>query len=228
MKITLIVACSANWVIGHNGTIPWHIPEDLKLFKETTMGHCCIMGRTTWDSIPEKFRPLVGRKNIVLTSNPNIPQNEDVICAASLEEAIGIARKNTDKDEIFIIGGASVYNYCLEMNIVDQILISEMKFRVDRRDGLMVHFPELGNDWQRMIINEFDEFEFVKYIPKRRISIDENTANMIFAAMSIVDNEGHAKDHLTHIDRETYDYCEKELIKCLRGKFPNIAQKYGE
>jgi len=69
MKLTLIVAISDNNVIGANGKVPWHIPEDLKRFKELTIGHPVIMGRKTYDSLPDKFRPLPDRENIVLSSS---------------------------------------------------------------------------------------------------------------------------------------------------------------
>jgi len=61
MLVSLIVAASENNVIGKNGQLPWHLPSDMKYFRETTMGHCVIMGRKNYDSIPEKFRPLSGR-----------------------------------------------------------------------------------------------------------------------------------------------------------------------
>src|SRR5436190_578023 len=67
MTISLIVAVAENNVIGRNNTLPWRLPADMKFFKEKTTGHCVVMGRKNYDSIPEKFRPLPGRTNIVVT-----------------------------------------------------------------------------------------------------------------------------------------------------------------
>ena len=69
MTVGLIWAQSTSGVIGRDGTIPWHLPEDLARFKQVTMGHTVVMGRRTWDSLPARFRPLPGRRNIVLTRN---------------------------------------------------------------------------------------------------------------------------------------------------------------
>ena len=71
MKLHLIFARAANGVIGNNGTLPWHLPEDMAHFKRTTLGCPVIMGRKTWDSLPPKFRPLPGRLNIVVTRQPD-------------------------------------------------------------------------------------------------------------------------------------------------------------
>jgi dihydrofolate reductase len=69
MTVGLIWAQSTSGVIGRDGTIPWHLPEDLARFKTLTMGHTVVMGRRTWDSLPARFRPLPGRRNVVLTRN---------------------------------------------------------------------------------------------------------------------------------------------------------------
>ena len=68
--LTLIAALARNGVIGNNNALPWHLPEDLKHFKELTTGHAVIMGRKTWESLPARFRPLPGRQNIVVTRDP--------------------------------------------------------------------------------------------------------------------------------------------------------------
>jgi dihydrofolate reductase len=97
--------------IGCKGTIPWKVPEDTKRFRNITMGHIVIMGRVTWESIPIKFRPLAGRKNIVISHSTNFPLPDGVILSPSLEEALLTAsRIRTEKEEIFIIGGESIYN----------------------------------------------------------------------------------------------------------------------
>lgn len=111
--IKIIVACDKNGLIGDKGKIPWKIPEEMKFFKETTWGHTVIMGRLTWESISEKFRPLPGRENIVLTSS----KIDGVLTAKSLEEAIKMA-----SHEVFIIGGAKVYKEALKY--ADRIIVS--------------------------------------------------------------------------------------------------------
>ena len=103
-----IAAMSLNHVIGKENTIPWHIPEDFKFFKQTTMGHVLIMGRKTYESIG---RPLPGRKTVVLTQNPNKFKNELISTIQEIEEL-----KNIPLDEnqsIFVCGGAAVYKELL-------------------------------------------------------------------------------------------------------------------
>ncbi len=103
--VSLIVAASQNGVIGKDGALPWRLPEDMKRFKKLTMGHPCIMGRKTWDSLPDK--PLPGRTNIVVTRNEAIsPEGAEV--ANSFEAALEIARRE-NPEEIMIIGGAAIY-----------------------------------------------------------------------------------------------------------------------
>src|SRR3989344_7248852 len=90
MSITLIAAISKNNVIGTEGRLPWHIPEDLKRFKTLTVGKVVLMGRKTWESIPEKFRPLPGRTNVVVTRQADFPLPEKTIRASSVEEALNL------------------------------------------------------------------------------------------------------------------------------------------
>src|SRR5437016_4645825 len=111
MIISLIVAVSENNVIGRNNQLPWHLPIDMKFFKEKTMGHCVIMGRKNYDSIPLKYRPLSGRTNIVVTRNRNLKLPE-VIVKHSLEEAIDYAREKKET-ECFIIGGGEIFKDAL-------------------------------------------------------------------------------------------------------------------
>ena len=113
MEKCLIVAVADNWGIGIKNQLPWHIAEDLKYFKATTKGFPVIMGRTTYFSLP--FRPLKGRKNIVLNLGGDpIPE---VTCVYSFEEAYREAEA-AGKDKCFIIGGASVYKMAMpEMDL---------------------------------------------------------------------------------------------------------------
>ena len=112
MNISIIVAISKNRVIGKNNKLAWNLPDDMLYFSRMTKGHSVIMGRKNWDSIPKKYRPLPNRKNIVISRNKN-QKIKNIDITRSIEEAIEIARENTD-EEIFIIGGGEIYNLGLK------------------------------------------------------------------------------------------------------------------
>ncbi|MGJ3704043.1 dihydrofolate reductase [Variovorax sp. AFSI2.2] len=106
-RINLIFARAANGVIGANGTMPWHLPEDLAHFKRTTGGAPVIMGRKTWDSLPPRFRPLPGRRNIVVTRQDDW-KAEGAQRAGNLQEALSLCEESQVPD-VWIIGGAQIY-----------------------------------------------------------------------------------------------------------------------
>ncbi len=131
MEKCLIAAVADNWGIGVKGDLPWHILEDLKYFKRTTDGWPVIMGRTTYFSLP--FRPLKGRKNIVLNLGGDpIPE---VTCVNSFDEAFAAAEP---QDRCFVIGGASVYKAA--MSQMDLLYITHVHTVVRDAD---VFFPEI-------------------------------------------------------------------------------------
>lgn len=138
-KISIIAAVSKNGVIGKDNKLPWHLPEDMKFFKDTTTGHCVITGRKNYESIPAKFRPLKDRTNIVVTRQEGYAA-EGAVVVQSIEAAIEAAKKTGD-EEIFIIGGADVYRQC--MGLADRMYITsiEQEFEGD------VFFPEIGPEW---------------------------------------------------------------------------------
>lgn len=107
MIISFIAALSRNKVIGKNNDLPWHLPDDMKYFMQTTKGHHVIMGRKNYDSIPEKFRPLPNRANVVVTRQQNF-QAPGCQVVHSIEEGITLARLARES-EVFIIGGAEIY-----------------------------------------------------------------------------------------------------------------------
>jgi dihydrofolate reductase len=109
MIISLIVAASTNNAIGKNNELPWHLPNDMKFFKNTTWGLPVIMGRKTFESM--KGQPLVGRINIVITRQSGWKAN-GVVVAASIDDALFVA-KETDCNEIFIIGGGEIFKEIL-------------------------------------------------------------------------------------------------------------------
>ena len=120
MTVTLVVAMGANGVIGGDGGLPWRLPEDLAHFKQLTMGHPMVMGRTTFESIG---RALPGRTTIVVTRNPHWSA-EGVETASSIEAAIARAREIDD--EVFVVGGAQVYAHVLEAGLVDLMCVTRV------------------------------------------------------------------------------------------------------
>jgi len=162
MKKCLIVAIGDKHEIGVKGTLPWHLSADLKYFKEQTSGCPVIMGRTTYFSLP--FRPLKGRKNIVLNLGGDpIPE---VICANSFEEAYAAAEPC---EKSFIMGGASVYKAAI--NDMDELYITHVHAVIPEADAF---FPEIDPAiWEVKSRSEMfkDEetgynFEFVIYQKK--------------------------------------------------------------
>lgn len=161
MEKCLIVAIADNYGIGIKGDLPWHISEDLKYFKQVTHGYPVIMGRTTYFSLP--FRPLKGRKNIVL--NLGGDPIEDVICVNSFEEAFAAAEPC---GKCFIMGGASVYRAAIDM--MDTLYITHVHTEIDAD----VFFPEINPEiWTPVSRSEMHkdeetgyEFEFVVYKKK--------------------------------------------------------------
>jgi dihydrofolate reductase len=105
MRVNLIYAQARGGVIGANGDMPWHLPEDLAHFKATTMGAPVVMGRKTWDSIPPAFRPLPGRRNVVITRQSKW-RAEGAEVAHSLDEALA---RLQDETEVWVMGGAQIY-----------------------------------------------------------------------------------------------------------------------
>lgn len=109
-RIALVVAMAANRVIGKSGTLPWRIAEDMKWFREITMGKPCIMGRKTWESLPKK--PLPGRINIVVTRDPAY-QAAGAAVVTSFDHAVAVALQE-NVEEIIVIGGAQIYAEALD------------------------------------------------------------------------------------------------------------------
>lgn len=167
MTISLIAAAAENNVIGKNNNLPWHLPADMKYFRETTMGHCVIMGRKNYDSIPEKFRPLQGRTNIIVTRQNNFSA-PDCIVVHSLEEALGEAKKKNEP-EAFIIGGGEIFKQALPL--ADKIYLTKIHHNIEGD----VYFPVLNpDDWKEESAyhhkaddkNKFD-YSFLIYLRKK-------------------------------------------------------------
>jgi len=122
-------------VIGRDGAIPWHLPEDLARFKTLTMGHTVVMGRRTWDSLPARFRPLPGRRNVVLTRNSGFdaPGAEVV---GSIDDAID--------DQTWVIGGSEIYHLALPAATRCEVTEVEIHLRLEDDDALA---PVLDESW---------------------------------------------------------------------------------
>ena len=158
-EFIIIVAVAQNGVIGRDGKLPWHLPSDLKHFKETTMSYPLIMGRKTYESIG---RPLPGRDNIVLTKNRSISLPGCII-AHSLEEALVHC---TDVEKVFIIGGADIFEATLA--ITDTIIVTAL----DREVEGDVYFPEIDPSlFEQTSATQYNEEEPYSIIRYDRIDI---------------------------------------------------------
>jgi len=136
-RINLIYARAANGVIGKNGVLPWHLPEDLAHFKRLTLGWPVVMGRKTWDSLPARFRPLPGRPNIVVTRQPNW-KDTGALPAPTLPAALALCGQ---AEEAWVIGGAQIFTSA--MPLADRIEVTEIARDFDGD----VFAPALGAEW---------------------------------------------------------------------------------
>lgn len=153
--ISLIVATDSKGGIGKDNKIPWYLPDDVKRFKDLTMGHPVIMGRKTFESIISYIKkPLPGRTNIVITSKPDFLYEGVIICR-SLDEAINKASK-IDKKEIFIGGGAQIFDSVVER--ADRLYLT----LIDGDFGADTFFHRT-NKFTKVISKEEKQFEDLKY-----------------------------------------------------------------
>lgn len=158
--ITIIAAIAKNNALGKNNDLIWHLPADLKRFKKVTTGHHILMGRNTFESIG---RPLPNRTTIIITKNENYVQ-EGCLIANSVEQAIEMAHED---DQIFIIGGAQVYEYAMKYDFADALDITLVHHEFDAD----VYFPEIDPSiWKRVeredfIADEKNKFDysFIRY-----------------------------------------------------------------
>lgn len=151
----IIAAVSENRVIGKDGDIPWYYPEDMEHFREKTTGHPVVMGRKTYESLPEDFRPLPDRTNIVLTrSDPDL--DESVEIANSLENAWSIAGENSGK--VYIIGGSNIYKQTIDE--ADKIVLT----RIHQEYEGDTFFPEWDEkNWKEISREVREDLSFVEY-----------------------------------------------------------------
>ncbi len=153
MLVSIVVAIDEKRGIGKAGKLPWNIPEDLKHFKEITLGHTIIMGRKTFESIG---RILPNRTSIVITRDENL-KIEGAVIVHSLDEAISFARGGLAKlGEVFIIGGGQVFKEAMEKNLVDKIYLT----LVEGDFGCDTFFPDYS-DFKK--IKSEEEFQSGEY-----------------------------------------------------------------
>ena len=172
IKTVQIVARGKNGVIGNKGEIPWKLPSDLKYFKENTLGHVCIVGRKTYETI----KHLKDRKFIVISRSGITRVEDGIIYERDIDTALSIARINTQlagKDQFFIIGGAEIYN--LVAASTNKLLVTEVD--IESKGDAFYHIPEgfeLTKNGDTLeengITYRFTEYEKVtKYIIKRSV-----------------------------------------------------------
>ncbi len=160
MLVSMIAAIGKNRELGKNNRLLWHIPEDFKRFKDLTSGHVVIMGRKTYESLPEKFRPLPNRTNIIVTRDVGYKIKDAIVCH-SIEEAINLAKKKTS--EIFIIGGAQIYD--LGIKYADRLYLTLVDKEYPDADAF---FPDYSQ-FKKVITEENHssgdiKFKFVELI----------------------------------------------------------------
>ena len=153
--VSIIVAMTEDRVIGNGGRIPWRITEDMALFKMLTTNNIVIMGRTTWQSLPDRFRPLPDRVNIIVSGT--LPDQQGATVCKDVGSALGEAKKHTG--QVFCIGGAQLYKAMLPLADVLHISWVKKKYEGD------AYFPEVDfSMWDEIESREFEEFTYKKYV----------------------------------------------------------------
>ncbi|HEX5429776.1 MAG TPA: dihydrofolate reductase [Patescibacteria group bacterium] len=154
--ISIIAAVAKNGVIGSKNGLPWHIPEDLKHYKEITTGHTMIMGRKTFESIMKSLgKPLPNRKNVVITRDLGYKVPQGVLVYTSIEDALEATK---DDGEIFINGGGEIYRQTFKL--ADKLYLTELD---DNKEG-DVKFPDFDRErWNEISREKKDGFYWVVY-----------------------------------------------------------------
>ncbi|ROS78729.1 dihydrofolate reductase [Cellulomonas sp. PhB143] len=158
-------------VIGAGDTLPWHVPEDMAHFRDVTRGRPVVMGRRTWDSLPPRFRPLPGRRNVVVSRRPGwrpgLPDGAPAVAvAASLDDALATAGRGPDGapvPEVWVVGGEQVYVAALERADVCEVTEIDLQVEGD------AFAPVLGAAWEPTAAGEWERsstgtrYRFVRY-----------------------------------------------------------------
>ena len=157
MIISAIAAVAENGVIGNKGDLPWSLPDDMKFFQRTTLNHHVISGRKNYESIPDRFRPLRDRVNIVVTRDKSYKAPGAIVCH-SLEAAFDIARKAEVK-EAFLIGGGQLYAEAFKKKLVDRVYLTTVHGKPEGD----VKFPDMGKGWKEVWTEKHKADERHKY-----------------------------------------------------------------
>lgn len=160
VDISLVAAVAENDVIGVDGDLPWHYPEDLRRFKETTMGHPVIVGRRTFESIADRLGgPLPGRTNVVLSRRESLDLPAGAVHARDPREAVDLALEALadDLETVYVIGGAAVYGTFLPA--ADELRLT----RVPESPDGDATFPAFGEGWEAAERETVGDLEFVTY-----------------------------------------------------------------
>jgi dihydrofolate reductase len=154
MKTALIVAMDSERGIGKNNDLMWHLPKDMQFFKDTTQGQIVVMGRKNYDSIPEKYRPLPNRLNVILTRNKEF-KAPNCLVFHSLTACFAHFKDETERT-VFIIGGGEIYRMALESAELDELYITQVHHTYDAE----TYFPVFNEaKWNCQIVFEQEKDE---------------------------------------------------------------------
>ena len=159
MTLAIVAAVARGGVIGRDGALPWRLPQDLARFRELTTGHAVVMGRRTWESLPDRFRPLPGRRNVVVTRNPS--WHEDAAERAS--SLAGALELLAAEERVFVIGGGAIFVEALPL--AEELVLTEIDLDVDGD----TFFPEWDRDAfeemsrEERVAEDGTPFAFVRY-----------------------------------------------------------------
>jgi len=166
-NFSIIAAIDENMGIGKDGRLPWYLPEDLKYFSKVTkqtdqpgQQNAVIMGRHTWEAIPAKFRPLAGRFNVVLSSNPDLELPDGVLLFGSLDEALTAISTSKKIDQIFVIGGGQLYAEAILHDHLERLYLT----RIEGDYECDTFFPEeIPDDFDIVSATDILEDEGIEY-----------------------------------------------------------------
>ncbi len=166
-EFSILAAIDQNMGIGKDGTLPWYLPEDLKHFSKTTKNvttpgqqNAVIMGRRTWESLPSSFKPLSHRINVVISSNMDLDLPDDVLLFGSLDEALAALSTSRKIEQIFVIGGARLYEEAVIHPELERIYLTriEADFECD------TFFPDqIPEDFEIISTSELMESDGLEY-----------------------------------------------------------------
>ena len=215
MQATLLVAFDRNHGIGLNNGLPWKLPEDLALFKTRTTSQAVIFGKTTYDNLPKK--PLPNRKNIVLSRK--MPATKETIGRQLVyvnSPTAAIKAASEESLHPFVCGGEIIYKLFLKLNLIDEVIASEIKgeYEVDS------WFPGKALEgWDKQVIKEYEQFTIVRYLTMKQLREELDEANKKLEILRKNMNEANAKlnsyqkyskkqyrDETDHLDYENDDW----------------------